>query len=182
MSPSMNDQADNWVRIGLALTLIVGASLLRLTPHLPNVTPIAAVALFSGFYLTGRWSWLVPIVALLSTDALIGWYELPVMASVYGSLALVGLLGYAVRAHRNPATVVGASVAGSLLFFVITNAAVWAWGHLYPLTAAGLVTSYVNAVPFLRNTLLGDVGYTVLLFGTYELVRVGVNHRLTSVS
>lgn len=176
----MGPMKPTTMQLLIAGTLVGLAVLARLAPHAPNVTPIAAVALFSGVYLTGRWSWLVPIVALLATDAVIGWYDRPVMASVYGSFALVGWLGYAVRNHRTPATIAGASLVGSILFFLITNAAVWAWGHLYPLTMTGLLTSYVNALPFFRNTLLGDLGYTALIFSAYALVsRIVVASTLT---
>ena len=163
----------------IAGILIALAVLARLAPHLPNMTPIAAIALFSGVYLTGRASWLVPIIAMLATDAIIGWYELPVMATVYLSLAAVGMLGYWARHHRNPLTIAGASLAGSVIFFLVTNAGVWAWGHLYPLTAAGLIQSYVNALPFFRNTLIGDLGYTALIFGAYELATRLFAARLT---
>lgn len=164
---------------GLTLTLIVIAILARLGPHLPNFTPIGAVALFSGVYLIGRWSWLVPLVVMLATDMVIGWYDLPIMASVYLSLGTIGLIGYAIRQHRQPLIIGLASLVGSVLFFVVTNAAVWAWGHLYPLTLTGLAASYVNALPFFRNTLLGDLGYTAVLFGGYALVTRLVTRRAT---
>jgi hypothetical protein len=158
------------VKLALAITLTAAAVLARLAPHLPNATPIAAVALFSGVYLTDRLAWLVPLIALLATDAVLGWYDWPVMLSVYSSFALIGLIGQRLSARPTTGRIAAASLAGSCLFFVVTNAAVWAWGHLYPPTLAGLAASYVNALPFFRNTLLGDLGYTAILFGSYALV------------
>ena len=63
-----------------------------------------------------------------------------------------------------------ASLAGSLLFFVVTNFAVWATGRLYPLTGSGLAVCYAAAIPFFRNSLLGDIAFTTILFGGMALL------------
>ena len=67
-------------------------------------------------------------------------------------------------------SVVGTSMAASIFFFVTTNFAVWAEGRLYPPTFEGLASSYYNALPFFRNTLLGDLVFTLALFGAYAVV------------
>ncbi|MFA4818191.1 MAG: DUF6580 family putative transport protein, partial [Parcubacteria group bacterium] len=59
--------------------------------------------------------------------------------------------------------------ASSITFFLVTNFAVWAFFDWYPHTWAGLITNFTLALPFFRNTLLGDVFYTGVLFGAYEL-------------
>ncbi len=59
----------------------------------------------------------------------------------------------------------------SVLFFIITNFGAWLVGNLYPKTLAGLVSCYVAAIPFFRNTLLGDAVYTLVLFGGFALVQ-----------
>ena len=38
---------------------------------------------------------------------------------------------------------------------------------LYPHTLAGLAESYVAGLPFFRNTLVGDLFFTGVIFGTY---------------
>ncbi len=60
-------------------------------------------------------------------------------------------------------------MTGSVLFFVLTNFGVWAVGTFYPKTMSGLVTCYVVAIPFFRNTLAGDFAFTALLFGGFAL-------------
>ena len=65
-----------------------------------------------------------------------------------------------------------ASVSASVLFFVITNFAVWAFGIYYPKGLSGLAASYTAAIPFFHYTLLGDLFFVTLMFGSYELVKV----------
>jgi hypothetical protein len=64
-----------------------------------------------------------------------------------------------------------ASIAGSVLFFVVTNFGVWARDGLYPHTLAGLANCYVAALPFFQNGLVGDLFFTGALFGGFEFLR-----------
>jgi hypothetical protein len=61
--------------------------------------------------------------------------------------------------------IAGAALASSIIFFVLTNFGVWAFGSWYPKTWEGLVACYVAAIPFFHNTLLGDAFYVSVLFG-----------------
>jgi len=148
--------------------VIFGAAALRLAPHVPNFTPIAAMALFGGVYLNRKYAILVPIIAMLVSDIFIGFYSPIVMFSVYGSLLLTGLIGLWLAKKKSPTNVIFAAIFSSILFFVITNFAVWLmW---YPRNLVGLTTCYTLAIPFFRNTLAGDLFYTGVFFGGYELV------------
>lgn len=155
----------------LVLTAIVlVAAAARLLPHPPNFAPIAAMALFGGAHFADRRLALgVPLAALLLSDALIGFHS--GMVAVYGCFALITLLGLGLRTRPGAGPVAGAALTGSLLFFAVTNLAVWLDGRLYPRTAAGLVECYVAALPYFRNTLAGDAAFTVLLFGGFALVQ-----------
>ncbi len=139
----------------VAFTIMV-----RLIPHTANMTPIGALALVAGMLLPRRWGWLVPMGALLISDAFIGGYELPVMMAVYGSVALIAVLGNALRAQTPAMRLVVGPVFSSTLFFLITNFAIWAATPWYPKNIAGLLTSYTLALPFWRNMLVGDIVYT----------------------
>ena len=149
--------------------LIIGLAVAaRLLPHPPNFAPIAAMALFGGAYLSPRYAILVPLLALFLSDLFIGFYSPVVMISVYGSFVLTGALGIWLKKRRNPRNMVLAAVGSSLLFFLITNFAVWAAGA-YARDPSGLLQSYVAGLPFLKNTLAGDLFYTISFFGGYEL-------------
>ena len=155
-------------RLVVLICLIFAAAASRLIPHPPNMTSITAVALFGGAYLSDkRLAFLVPFAALLLSDFVLGFYGH--MEVVYGSFALVVCIGLLLRKRRSPLRIAGAALASSILFFIITNFGVWAFGSLYPKTMAGLAACYVAAIPFFQNTLIGDALYTAVLFGSFAL-------------
>src|SRR4030067_143194 len=150
--------------------LIIGLAMAaRLVPHIPNFTPIAAMALFGGSYLNRRYAILVPLLALFLSDLFIGLYSPVVMVSVYGSFVLTGLMGLWLKKRKSAGNVVLTAMGASIFFFLVTNFAVWAAGA-YARDLSGLVQSYIAGVPFFRGTLLGDLFYTGVFFGGYELV------------
>lgn len=152
----------------MAYLLILIAVALRLIVHPANFAPVAAIALFSGVYLDKKYSIIVPLAAMFISDLFIGVYTWQIMASVYLSFALIGAIGLWVRKHKKVAVVLGASLTGSILFYLVTNFAVWAFGTMYTPNLQGLINSYIAAIPFFRNTLMGDLFYVGLLFGSYE--------------
>lgn len=157
----------------MALFFILAAVVLRLVPHLPNFVPIAAMALFGGTYLNKKYALIIPLAIMFVSDYIIGFYNPWIMLSVYGSFLLIGLLGLWLKNHKTVANVVGASIFGSIIFFVLTNFAVWAVPHsMYPHTLQGLISSYTMGLPFFRNTLLGDLFYVTMMFGLYEVVLI----------
>lgn len=155
-------------RLIVLVLMILAAAASRLIPHPPNMASITAVALFGGAYLSDkRLAFLVPLAALFLGDLVLGLYSH--MEIIYGSFTLVVCIGLLLRRKRTPLRIAGAALLSSLLFFIITNFGVWAFGSLYPKTAAGLVACYVAAIPFFQNTLVGDALYTAVLFGGFAL-------------
>ncbi|HTT08937.1 MAG TPA: DUF6580 family putative transport protein [Gammaproteobacteria bacterium] len=153
----------------LVLTWIGLAALARLLPHPPNVTPVAAMALFAGCYLADRrWACAVPLLAMLLTDVVLGFHS--TQPYVYAAFLLMVGLGRWLSRHYATGNIVLASLSGSLLFFALTNYGVWATQNMYPHTAAGLVLCYIAALPFFHYTALGDLFYSALLFGTAALL------------
>jgi hypothetical protein len=159
----------NHARLLAILTAVVAAAALRLVPHPPNFTPIGAMALFSGAYLTRRGlAFAVPLAAMLLSDAVLGFHS--GMPFVYGSVALIVLIGWLGLKRVSSLRVVGAALVSSGLFFVVTNFGTWAVSGMYPLTPAGLTACYVAAIPFFQNTVVGDLFYSGVLFGGFALL------------
>jgi hypothetical protein len=169
------------VRFWAATALIALAATSRVLPHPENVAPVAALALFGASTFRGRLAGaLVPLAALLLSDALLeathraGWQPrvgfYPGQWVVYACLAAPILLGFLLRHRRTVATVASATLASSLVFFLVTNLAYFAAPESpYPKTAGGLLACYASAVPFFRNSLLGDLFYSAVLFGAFAL-------------
>jgi hypothetical protein len=154
-------------RYAFTFTLLLLAALSRLLPHLPNFVPITALALFGGVYLDKKHTFVLPIVAMLISDYFLGFYA--GMVWVYGSFVAIGFLGLWLRNHRGIVQTAATTLAGSILFFIVTNFGVWVSSQVsYPHNVAGLVSCYVAAIPFFRNTLLGDAVYVGVMFGLFE--------------
>ena len=156
-------QQRPWLVVGLILLGVIS----RLVPHPPNATPLMAIALFGGTYLSKRWAILLPLVIVGLSDAIIGWHN--TLLYTWAAFVLTGMLAWWIRVHPSPWRIVGGALSGSVVFFLISNLGVWVAGGLCPRTTAGLWECYVAAIPFLRNTLAGDVVYTMALFGGYAL-------------
>jgi uncharacterized membrane protein len=151
------------------LLVILVAVLMRLLPHLPNFTPIAAMALFGGVYLNKKYALIIPLLAMFISDIFLGFHQ--TMPYVYGSFILAGVIGLWLKTHKSAKNVICASLISSIIFFLITNFGVWATGW-YPRTLSGLMQSYMMGLPFFRNTVLGDLCYTGVFFGCYELAQL----------
>jgi len=155
-------------RLIALLSAILAAAALRLVPHPFNFTPVGAMALFSGAYLGRRaLAFVAPLGALLLSDLVLGFYH--GMATVYVSTALIAVLGMVALQHRSALRVGASAIAGSLLFFVLTNFGMWWFSGFYPHTLAGIEACYIAAIPFFQNTLAGDLFYAGLLFGGFAL-------------
>lgn len=150
--------------------IIVLAALLRLAPHLPNVAPIGAMALFGGMYLEKKYAFIVPLAALFLSDMFLGFHT--TMPFVYGSFLLSGLIGLWIRQHRTIKRVIFGTLLSSVLFFVITNFGVWLVSGMYEKSSRGLLEAFVLALPFFRNTIFGDLLYTTAFIIMYEIIKV----------
>jgi hypothetical protein len=156
-------------RFWTLIAMVLGAALLRMAPHPWNFTPIGGMALFSGAMFRNRaLAFAVPFATLFLSDLWIGLHSL--MWAVYGSFALSVLMGMWLRRRRHLLPIAGATLAGAVLFFVITNWAVWLSGMTYPKTFAGLIACYVAAIPYFGNTLASDAFYVSVLFGGLALL------------
>ena len=154
------------------VVLVSFCVVMRLTEHAANFAPVAAAALFAGFWFRRRvLAFAFPLVAMGVSDAFIGTYHVGIMIVVYAAM-LFPLVWRTLLRSRLTAVRVGlCAVTGSVVFFVGTNLAVWLFGPLYEHTAAGLAQCYVAALPFFRNTMCGDLIWSATFFGAYVLAR-----------
>ena len=156
------------LRWAVIAAMIALAAILRIVPHPWNLTPIGAMALFSGSMFRQKWiAFVFPLAALMAGDAVIGFYKL--MIVVYASFAISVAIGRWLGENRTVARIGGAVLLGALQFFCVTNFVIWALGGFYPKTLQGLSTCFAAAVPFFWNTLAGDALYAGVLFGGFAL-------------
>lgn len=161
--------------------LIVLATLSRLLPLPPNFSPVEAIALFGAAYYAGRhWALLVPLAAMLVSDAALALVHGGLYASYFGKggfwlvylcILAITLMGFGLRGKVSGGRVLGYSLLGSVVFFLVTNAGVWWGSRMYPQTFEGLLAAYAAGVPFFKWTVLSTLFYAGLLFGGFELLR-----------
>lgn len=174
------------LRFGIISIIVLVAALSRLLPHPYNFTPIGAMGLFGAAHLSRKYlAFLVPFLAMWISDLLLNnliyarlypdfYGESFVWMGnlwVYGSFAAIVGLGFLLLRQVKVSNLLAASLLASVLFFAITNFGVWLADPKYPTTAAGLLAAYGAGIPFFWNTLLGDLFYVGVLFGTYEWVQ-----------
>lgn len=137
---------------------------------LPNVAPIGALALFSGAHFRDKKiAFLLPLTALFVSDLFIGFHSTVVF--VYGAFGLSVVLGFLLRKSNSFFKTVFVALFSSIMFYLITNFGVWVMYDFYPKNMNGLLASYAAGIPFFRNTILGDLFYTGLFFGIFELAK-----------
>ena len=171
----MKNYREQALIAGLLVVFAIATRIIFNMAHIYNFNAMMATGLFAGAYLgSKRMGLIIPFIAMLVTDAVIGFYDWKLMAVVYGAFAVAVLLG---RFYAKDATLlrwIGSVLGGSLTFFVATNFAVWIFGDgtFYPHTLAGLGECFTMAIPFYRNSLIGDLTWSTVLFGGYELIRL----------
>jgi hypothetical protein len=180
----MNKPSSNPNQALFFLSLaVLCAALSRLIPHPFNFTPIGAMALFAGTGFQRKWlAFMMPLSAMLISDVILqlshgtGFHS--TMWAVYGSFALIVCIGFLLRSRLSLSTIILASLASSLVFFLITNFAVWLGAAEYGHNFAGLLSCYAAGIPFynhdlfgsaLMNTVMGDLFFSAILFGIYKL-------------
>ena len=155
-------------RFILLTILIFLAVASRLLPHPPNFSPVMAIALFGGAYFADKkFSFVVPIIAMIFSDAIIGFHA--TLPAVYLSIILGIFIGFSLRKKVTFNRVVLSSLASSVLFYLFTNFAHWLIMGMYDMSFAGLIKCYGMALPFFRMTVAGDLIYCGVLFGVYHL-------------
>ena len=188
MSTSDKQSQSLTSQIFLASLLIAAGVTLRLYfQHIPNFAPVAALALFAGYYFrSAAVAIAVPLCVMLISDQVIGGYSWPLAVTVYAMLGIPVALRSLLRRNvsfqataesrstsklwlRNVGSIFGCCLGASLLFFFVTNLAVWQFTSIYERSMAGLLQCFVSAIPFFRYTLMGDLSFATALFGGYAL-------------
>lgn len=163
---------------GFFLLLVLFAAFSRLIPHPYNFTPIGGMALFGAAYFGRKyWALLVPALALYLSSLLLDntlyaqyydgfvWFSNPF---VYFAFGLIALFGLGMLQKITTIRVLGGALGASAIFFLVSNFGAWLGSPMYPQDFNGLMAAYAAGLPFLRNTLLGDLVYTGVLFGAYQ--------------
>ena len=151
------------VKTSTVLVLIVILAFSRLIPHPPNFTPLLGMAVFAGARLDNRlFATLAPLTAMFLSDLIIGLHS--GMSVIYFAILVNVFFGFYLKDRFGPLQIGGTLISGALLFFLITNFAVWYGNNFYSNDFAGLITCYTMGLPFFQNTLISSLMYGFAAF------------------
>tara|TARA_Y100001970_G_scaffold80408_1_gene102140 strand:+ start:721 stop:1236 length:516 start_codon:yes stop_codon:yes gene_type:complete len=155
------------IYFGLGLIVLLAFS--RLIPHPPNFTPILGMAIFSGAIINRKFlAYLVPLAAMLLSDLYLGFHS--GMPIIYFTLAICVLIGTFIESRVTIFNSILVITNGVLVFYLITNFAVWYGSGMYENSLSGLITCYVMGLPFLQNTFISSLIYGMGAFLIYEVI------------
>lgn len=170
-----------YLRFSVITLLILLAALSRLIPHPANFAPIGGMALFGAAYYSRRmWAFAIPVVSMWISDLVLNnvvygayfdrfvWFYDGAWFT-YGAFVLIALMGiFTLRKIKVP-NLLFSALGASVIFFLVSNFGVWFSGTMYPKDFGGLIACYTAGIPFFKNTVMGDLFYTALLFSVFEL-------------
>lgn len=154
------------------LVLVIFGLFFRFYSLPANFSPLLALTLFSGFYFKNKWGVLTPLAIMIISDFIIGFYFLPIIISVYLSFILIYFINKTENSEIKALNLVFSTFLGSVMFFLVTNFSVWFFSGWYEFSFAGLLSCFYMALPFLKNSLMGNFFFVSAIFGSYELYLV----------
>ena len=182
----MNTHQKINLRTGVLLLIILVAASSRMLPHLPNFSPLAAISLFGAAYFHKKWQlFLIPLAATWLSDLFLNnyvyaeyyasftWFY-PGFYWQYGSYLLIIVMSIFLFKKLNVNRIIGGALLATAIFFLLSNFGVWIGSKSYPQNLTGLLACYAAGIPFLKGTLLGNLVYTGLLFGTFSLLQQNI--------
>lgn len=149
--------------------LILIGVLFRVIPHAPNFTPMLTIALMSGLYIKNKFSILLPILIMLISDLFIGSHI--TAPWIYGSFLIIFSIGRLIKSSA--LNILFYSIASSIIFFIVSNFGVWVSGG-YSYSLEGLITCYVMAIPFFKNTLISTILFSGLFYSLYYFIDLSI--------
>jgi hypothetical protein len=179
----------------VAYRILTGLAIISGSTWLSNFAPLAAIALCGAVYFPPKLKFTLPLIALFLSDLVLNAHYgapllVPLIVCRYLALALVGWLGLVVANRPSWKTLLPASLAGSVLFFVITNAFSWLSDPGYAKNLAGLIQALTVGLPqysatptwmFFRNSVASDLLFTGLFLLCMKFVRSSEHARAGSV-
>lgn len=147
-----------------------------------NFAPVAAVALCGAVYLPRRVAVVLPLAMLFASDVILNLfhYRQPLFTADilprYAALLLICAIGFVIRGRTKLPGLLAASVAGSLIFYLVTNTGAWIGDPGYTKDFAGWTQALTTGLPgfpstwwFYRHTLLSDLTFTLIFAGCMAL-------------
>jgi len=177
----------------LILGTIILLAVSRLLPHPHNFTPLGGIAILGATYFNNRiWKYFIPMIAFYISDLLVSnliyssfypyqtfiWFSNHMLWN-YGAILVIVALSSWIMKRKSWKNLIGASLSGAVIFFLISNFGSWAGNPMYSNDIVGLISCYAAGLPFFPNTLastllFAGVGYAVIEYGQIFLYQISL--------
>ncbi len=141
----------------------------RLIPHPANMTPMTNLCLYAGKNFPRRFAIAFSLMGILISDCLLAWIKgypalgIWTLFNYTGFIAII-FVGTRINAQAKFLRLLSFVLISGLGFWLWTNFGTWLTSHIYPLTLSGLISCYIAALPFLRNALIGNLAWMIIIF------------------
>ena len=164
-------EKNNKVIIAYIIIGILG----RLIPHPVNVTPLNSLCLFAGSKLSRLMAVISMLLCIIISDMGLAYLHGYPIFGVWSFFTYTGFVAIVLLGSR---LIQGSSVGKLLVYVIASSLGFWLWTNLgswlvspyYTKTINGLITCYIAALPFLRNSLLGNLAWATVIFGLYNSI------------
>jgi hypothetical protein len=156
------------------------AILTRLIPHPYSMTSTLTSSVFNGIHLK-RWHALtLTLLGFAITDMILAFTQHHAAFGgwslwTYSGLALITLLSTKAPTDR-PLTLGFTVLCFGLVYWLWTNLGCFFTMPEYPKNFYGLIHCYSLALPFLKNQLMGNTLWTLVLIYSHKTVNKNLNH------
>jgi hypothetical protein len=171
------------LRFSVLSGLILLAAFSRIIPHPANFSPLGAIALFGAAHFSKKWQiLLIPIAATWLSDLFINnviyaayyptftWFYEGFYWQ-YLSYLVIAVIAIPLFKKVNKERILLGALSSTVIFFLISNVGCWIGNSFYPQNFAGLMSCYAAGIPFLKGTILGDLFYSLVLFGCFAYAK-----------
>lgn len=130
-------------------------------PHEPNFTPTISISVLGYmFFESVRIRLILLILSMFLSDIFLGFHDL--MIIIYLTLAFIILIS-------NKKNYIMMIFCAPIIFFLISNFAVWIFSNMYAKNLSGLWECYVLALPFLKNSIISTFIFSFLTIYFFKI-------------
>ena len=166
------DQNKIQIKTPIVGIFILLAAFSRMIPHPSNFSPLGAISLLGGLYISQKyWALLIPVLSIWISDLFINnviyatyypeftWFYEGFYWQ-YFSYIIITIIGLSFKQHLSFFKMIGMSLSASILFFLLSNFGCFLASDVYSKDLGGLMMCYTAGLPFFSATVLGDLLYT----------------------
>ncbi|MCK4919300.1 MAG: hypothetical protein KAS01_02840 [Candidatus Pacebacteria bacterium] len=176
----MNQKSKIFIAMLLIVLGVIGRFAFIEYISIPNFEIITTISLIAGIYLGGIYIAIIPLSVIFITDLIIG--NNFILLFTWSAFLFISLVGYFFRNKVKKNIIIGSisvSLLSSIFFYLYTNFGWWIMSGMYEHTLSGLLRCYYMALPFFRNSLVGNL--ILVPIGVYSFSRALVYLKIKNI-